>query len=314
MFPSFGLSLSAEEEISTVRNVKIPSFGEDGHLSWELKATEVKSKSTDVYLAQNPVLQMYSQRMVDLTAKSAFGEFLIKEGRASGSGVFILDGNGFEAIGQDWHWQNSVEEGSNQMIFKREGTVTFTHGLGGFFAHSEPKNGQACSPTEDEDNQSAENPHPVPTVAQADYLEFLSTGKNAHRFLLVGNVSIEGNNLFLTCEKMEVLFNKEDNSTGTEIGKVSLMEAIGKVFLKQYGRTSRGDKMTMDVKAGTVVLSGQASVVDEEWGEASGETVILEKGKRRAKVLGGKGSRPRLELPPLPDFGFRKKIKTTDSK
>jgi hypothetical protein len=82
---------------------------------------------------------------------------------------------------------------------------------------------------------------------------------------------------------MEVLFNKEDNSTGTKIGKISSMEAGGEVFLKQFGRTSRGDRMTMDVKEGTVVLTGRASVVDEEWGEASGETVILEKEKRGQK-------------------------------
>ena len=50
-------------------------------------------------------------------------------------------------------------------------------------------------------------------------------------------------------------------------------------------------------------------MVDDEWGEARGESIVLEKGNRRARVLGGKNTRPRLELPPLPDFGFRKKVK-----
>ena len=37
------------------------------------------------------------------------------------------------------------------------------------------------------------------------------------------------------------------------------------------------------------------------------------KGKRMAKVVGIKDGRPRLELPPIPDFGFdlKKEIKKT---
>ncbi len=313
LFLPFGTSVDADEEISKVRNVKIPRFGEDGHLLWELEATEVKSKSRDIYFALNPKLRMYSQQELELTAQSTSGKFLINEGQASGKNEFILNGNGFEAIGQDWQWQNSAEDGSNQMIFNRKGAVTFTHGLGGFFVYSDAKDEMVCSPVAEDHNETEQIPNLVPTVAHADYMEFLGTGERTHRFLLVGHVSVEGSNLFLTCNKMEVLFNKEDNSTGAKIGKISSMEAVGEVFLKQFGRTSRGDRMTMDVKEGTVVLTGRASVVDEEWGEASGETVILEKGKERAKVLGGQGNRPRLELPPLPDFGFRKKSKAPDS-
>ena len=313
LFSSIGTSVDGEEEISKVRNVNIPHFGEDGHLSWELVATEVNSKNRDVYFALYPKLRMYSQKELELIAKSTSGEFLINEGQASGKSEFILNGNGFEAIGQDWRWRNFAKDGSNQMIFNRKGAVTFTHGLGGFFVYSDAKDEMACSPVAVDHNDTKQSLSLVPTVARADYMEFLASGETTHRFLLVGRVSVEGSNLFLTCNKMEVFFNKEDNSTGTKIGKISSMEAGGEVFLKQSGRTSRGDRMTMDVKEGTVVLTGRASVVDEEWGEASGETVILEKGKERAKVLGGQGNRPRLELPPLPDFGFRKKPKTPES-
>ena len=54
LFLSIGTLVDAEEEISKVRNVKIPRFGEDGHLLWDLEATEVKSKSRDIYFALHP--------------------------------------------------------------------------------------------------------------------------------------------------------------------------------------------------------------------------------------------------------------------
>ena len=67
--------------------------------------------------------------------------------------------------------------------------------------------------------------------------------------------------------------------------------------------------MTLDVKAGNALLLGSARVSDDEWGAASGEKIILEKGKRLAKVIGEKNNRPKLELPSIPNFGFSKKSK-----
>ena len=87
------------------------------------------------------------------------------------------------------------------------------------------------------------------------------------------------------------------------------MVAEGNVVLKQGARKSYADNMELDVKLGTVLLTGHARVIDDEWGDARGERIILEKGKSRARVLGNEIVRPRLELPPLPDFGFSKKAK-----
>jgi lipopolysaccharide export system protein LptA len=67
--------------------------------------------------------------------------------------------------------------------------------------------------------------------------------------------------------------------------------------------------MTLDVKLGTALLIGNARVIDDEWGEASGEQIILEKGKRMVKVIARENGRSRLELPPLPNLGFGKKSK-----
>ena len=85
-------------------------------------------------------------------------------------------------------------------------------------------------------------------------------------------------------------------------------------MLQQTGRTSYAERMTLDVQAGTALLLGSARVVDDEWGEASGEKIILEKGNRMAKVVAGKNGKSKLELPPLPNLGFGKKPKKTNFK
>ena len=302
-------ALSGKDELSTVQNLTIPRFNEDGHLSWELHASEVKTMDKETFLATNPLLYLFTNQILELTAKSEIGEFLLKSERAHGSGFFDVTGNGFSAMGNDWQWNNSVKGGRNQMIFKRDGKVIFNKGLEGFFVVPSNKDEPTCIPIEEEGNQTTGEIVNIPTIAQADYLEFLSIINNSHLFLLDGNVNIEGDNLFLTCDKIEVLFVKDANLTSSEIGKISRMDAKGNVILRQGGRTSYGDTMLLDVKLGTVLLNGQARVVDDEWGEASGDRIILEKGKRKARVLRGNGRRPKLELPPLPDFGFRKKSK-----
>ena len=298
-----------EGDLSTVQNLVIPQFNEDGHLSWELHASQVTSKDSDTFLTTNPILYMFTDQIIELTAKSSAGVFLLESGQANGAGFFDVVGSGFRAKGNDWQWINSVGKGRNQMIFKQYGKVIFSSGLGGFFAHDLGGEDSRCATGDEDSPQGEEKNATIPTVAQADYLEFVSTQKNSHLFSLDGNVSIEGDNLFLTCDNIEVLFVKDGNGSNSEIGKISTMDAKGNVVLRQGGRVSYADMMALDVKLGTVLLTGRARVVDDEWGEARGESIVLEKGNRRARVLGGKNTRPRLELPPLPDFGFRKKVK-----
>ena len=108
---------------------------------------------------------------------------------------------------------------------------------------------------------------------------------------------------------MEILLVKENNTTEAPLGQVSKIFATGSPILKQLGRTSFCKEMTLDAKLGMVLLYGAARVVDEEWGEAIGEKIILEKGTRMARVVGEEEGRARILLPPLPDLGFEKKHK-----
>ena len=305
-FSSWGIG---ENKLSSVHKIIIPRFDSQGYVSSELHAFKLTQKNENIFLAVDPVLYLFASQILETTAKSNSGEFLLDKGMAKGHEMFEVLGKGFNARGRNWSWQEFTKAGENQMIFKENAKVFFQKGLGGFFAGKQKKTESICSPEDNVENHTIKRGDSVPTIANANYLEFVTLEENAHRFLLEGNVSIEGSNLFLTCDKIEVLFTKEDNSTTTPIGEVTMMYAFGNVILSQGGRKSYCDRMTLDVKAGKALLFGSARVIDDEWGVASGEKIILEKGKRLAKVIGEKRNRPKLELPPLPNLGFSKKSK-----
>lgn len=307
-------SITGESKTSSVHKVKIPRFNDAGFVSWELHASKLTQKVSNTFHGIEPVLYFFSNQILETTAKSNSGEFLLDKGEARGQEIFEVLGKGFNARGRNWSWRSKTSAGENQMIFKEKANVVFLNGLNYFFASNTQITEANCSPDNLDNNISAEKDLLIPTIAHADYLEFLTLNENTHRFLLDGNVSITGNNLFLTCDKIEVLFTKDGNSTGTPIGEVSLMDAFDNVMLQQTGRTSYAERMTLDVQAGTALLLGSARVVDDEWGEASGEKIILEKGNRMAKVVAGKNGKSKLELPPLPNLGFGKKPKKTNFK
>ena len=307
-------SIIGESKISSVHKVKIPRFNDDGFVSWELHASKLTQKADDIFHSIDPVLYFFSNQILETTAKSNSGEFFINRGEARGREIFEVLGEGFNARGRNWSWASKARAGENQIIFKEQSKVVFSNGLNDFFVSNSKISESNCSPDNLDNNITSEKEDLIPTTANADYLEFLTVDENTHRFLLDGNVSISGNNLFLTCDKIEVLFTKDGNLTGTPIGEVSIMDAFENVILQQSGRTSYAERMTLDVKAGTALLIGSARVVDDEWGAASGEKIILEKGNRMAKVVAGKNGRSKLELPPLPNLGFGKKPKKKNFK
>lgn len=314
IFLTFGvfvlsISVNAESKLSSVHNVRIPRFNDDGFVTWELHASKITQNNNNTLSGIDPVLYFFSDQVLETTARSNSGNFSLDNGEANGNEFFEVTGNGFNARGMNWSWASSVKDGENQIIFKDKAKVVFSNGLNGIFAEKIETKESNCSPDDLDGNVTLDEQKLVPTIAHANYLEFLSQNEKTHRFLLDGNVSIDGNNLFLTCKKIEVLFSKESNSSDTPIGEVSKMYAFDKVVLRQEGRTSYADRMTLDVKLGTALLIGNARVIDDEWGEASGEQIILEKGKRMVKVIARENGRSRLELPPLPNLGFGKKSK-----
>ncbi|MBT3638559.1 MAG: hypothetical protein HN531_16630 [Opitutae bacterium] len=291
---------------SSVRNALVPGFDKKGRLAWELKATEVAPRPDGLYETVDPFLKFFDRTGVRMEAKSSSGIFNLRDGFANGDDCLSVEGTGFSARGKSWKWSQRSDAGSHQMIFGENGTVSFETDLRKYLSEEKSPGIEGC-PKESEDS----GPKKTLTVARANSIEFLAVNERVHHFFLEGNVSVEGNELLLTSERMTVEFAKERNSSSDDIGRISRISALGKVKLSQRGRTSYCDSLGMDVPKGEVLLEGKpARVVDEEWGAAIGNRIVLEKGKRRARVLGGEaGGRPRLELPPIPNLGFERKGK-----
>ena len=289
--------------------VQVPGFGSDGRLSWELKASEVRPAENDLYKARNPLLKTYGKQGIRTEAKSSSGVFDLRTGYAFGKEALFVTGQGFFAEGKNWKWWQKSANGNHRMIFEKGGGLSFDMELGKSLLLNDLVESKGCP------EEPIKKSKKMPTVARADYIELLAVNEKSHRFLLEGNVSVVGNELRLSCEKMEVKFDKDSNSSSDDIGEISLITALGNIEFAQKGRISYCNTLKMDVSKGEVLLQGSedkpARVIDEEWGKASGLRIILEKGKRRARVLGGEGGeKPSLELPAHPDLGFEPEGKT----
>ena len=291
---------ASKEHDNGIVNALIPGYDGNGRLSWELKANEVLSVQGDLYHATKPSLSFFGQNRIRMKARSASGIFNVKVGHARGNQVLFVEGDGFSAHGKKWNWNQKSEKGTQHMEFNERSMVSFDTNLKSFLEEKRSLTIDAC-PLEEPLIES-----PVPTIAHADSIEFLAVDEKSHHFFLEGNVSVSGNELLLLSGRMKVEFENDGNSTSGEIGRISKISAFEQVEFSQEGRICYSDSLTMDVLKGEVLLQGKpARVVDEEWGAAVGDRIILEKGKRRARVLrGDSGGRPRLELPAIPDLGF----------
>jgi lipopolysaccharide export system protein LptA len=308
--PWFLCQARADDDVnrpSSVLDALVPGFDKEGRISWELRATEVVPRADELYETINPFMKFFDHTGVRMEAKSSSGIFNLRNGLANGEDYLSVEGDGFSAQGKDWKWWQKSKNGSHRMIFEHSGRVSFDADLESFLSEKETGGTQGCS-----GEAVVLESKKALTIARANFIEFLAVNERSHHFFLEGNVSVESNELLLTSERMKVEFEKEGNSSSDEIGRISRISATGQVKFSQKGRISYCDSLDMNVLKGEVLLEGKpARVVDDEWGAAIGSRIILEKGKRRARVLGGEvGGSPRLELPPLPDLGFERKGKS----
>ena len=221
---------------SSVRNALVPGFDKEGRLSWELRAIEVAPRSDKLYETLKPYLKFFDKSGVRMEAKSSSGVFNLKNGFARGDDYLSVKSSGFFARGKSWEWSQKSDAGSHRMIFGENGKVSFPTDLGEALAEREPFGVRGC-PQEQLVSEGGEKLKTL-TVAQANYIEFLAASETSHHFFLEGNVSVEGEELILTSNKMKVEFEKEQNSSSDAIGRISRITASGKVRLSQEGRTS----------------------------------------------------------------------------
>ena len=276
-----------------IRHLKVPGFGADGRISWELHANEVNFEEEGIYEAFDLVLKTLTG-FNQSNAKSKKGHFEPRAGKAWGESMLEVEGRGFTAEGKKWLWRNKIEKGEQFIAFQEKGKVIFRETLLLDELDGGKKEGSR------NDDQSFK------TLTQAEYIEVLELSSTRNRFLLERNVLVSSKDLKISCDWMEILFDKDLNQTSPlkSLGKISKIHARGKVNMIQKGRSSFADELSINTLKGEAILQGNARVEDEDYGIAKGDEIVLEKGTRRAKVVGFEGNRPSLQLPEIPNFGF----------
>ena len=148
------------------------------------------------------------------------------------------------------------------------------------------------------------------TVIQSESLEMRSTPKRNY-FYFQTNVRVEGNNLLVTCNNLEVTATRgggedDPNATIGEFGTIESIVATGDVEILQAGRRAEAGRAQVLPHLGKVVLTENPRVYDVH-GEVSGWRITLLKNERRVVVENNPEDgrqRPTVVLSELPDLGF----------
>ena len=296
------LANDSKERGVTALDVVIPSYNEEGRLSWELRARSVESVGEDQYLAEQPVLEMLNDQNGSNLAQSDRGIFDLAKGSAHGENTMKLTGDGFEAVGREWTFEERKPNQAQRVRFEQRTAIGFDDDFDELLAGLPPKTDDSFVP----EKKRIFRPKPVadigpfPTLAYALSFELISLDSGGHQFILDGDVSVNTGDASITCDFAEILLG--DGKEGEM--EISKIDASGSVQLTQVGRDCWADHLQWDSNDSQVNLSGNARVLDAEWGEAAGEKILLEKGRGRALVIGGKQGRSKLSLPHLPGFSF----------
>ena len=130
------------------------------------------------------------------------------------------------------------------------------------------------------------------------------------RSIFKENVTVTGNNLRLTCDKLDVtavrLVGKDaqadKNSTLPTVEKFKTLVATGNVHIVQGDREVTCGKAEVFPGEDRVVLTEKPVVIDNDGPYvATGDRIVLLRGERRIF-----GDNIRLQGPPIRDLGFEK--------
>lgn len=147
---------------------------------------------------------------------------------------------------------------------------------------------------------------PIPTVITSTSMEMWST-ETETRSIFKENVTVTGNNLRLTCDKLDVtavrMIGKDDkNSTVPSVEKFKTLVATGNVHIVQGGREVTCGRAEVFPGEDRVVLTEKPVVIDNDGPYvATGDRIVLLRGERRIF-----GDNIRLQGPPIRDLGFEK--------
>lgn len=148
------------------------------------------------------------------------------------------------------------------------------------------------------------------TLITSERLEMQGSG-NRNFFYFNGNVQVRGTNLNISCEELTVVAlreSAEDAAIG-QIGAIDRIVARGSVEIEQAGRRAFAGLAEVDPRAGSVTLSENPRIIDNDV-EVEGYQFVLLKGERKfisvpdPNAPADQPSRSVVRLGSLPDLGF----------
>jgi lipopolysaccharide export system protein LptA len=142
------------------------------------------------------------------------------------------------------------------------------------------------------DDAPAEPPR---TIITSDSAEARNDGVEAW-FVFVGNVHLTGNNLDVTCDKLEVW--AETETARGDVGPIRRILATGRVVIRQEGRQATAGVVEVLPREDMVTLT-EDPVVTDTAGTAAGERIRFFRGSQRLFI-----DKPRVEMRGLPNLGF----------
>ena len=152
-------------------------------------------------------------------------------------------------------------------------------------------------------------PAPVPTVITSTSMEMWSTDTET-RSIFKENVTVTGNNLRITCDKLDVTAvrlvgkdGKDDKKdTVPAMEKFKTLVATGNVHIVQGNREVTCGRAEVFPGEDRVVLTEKPVVIDNDGPYvATGERIVLLRGERRVF-----GDNVRVQGPAIRDLGFDK--------
>ncbi len=272
-------------------NVTIPNFGADGKISWELEAEEILLEDSSIYRVKEPSLKIMISADTITKASSQAGVFDLNQGSAHGASMLKILGDIFHAQGSQWSWQEFPAKGMHHLTFTSDAYVHFQADIDPLLANPVR--------VEEKTKTSKRKKEVASTQVTADEMEFFTMKKGGYLFTFDGNVSIKSEVLKIECLEMEVLVEQDRNQSWRSYGRIAEVRAKGEVKMRQTARVCMAESLILDTINGKGLLTGNARVEDAEWGVVTGEKVELDRESGKARVLGDRDSRPRLELPNL---------------
>ena len=155
--------------------------------------------------------------------------------------------------------------------------------------------------------RAAEPAPTTPTTISSQNLDMQSTDDES-LFLFTGLVIVTGNNITLTCDRLEAVTLRDrkevnidlDNTSLGKVGKFKSMLATGRVRIEQGDRVATCGRAEVLPGEEKITLTEDPMVRDGT-STVVGEKITLLRGERRAIV-----DKARITLPPLKDLGFPK--------